>query len=170
MHKKRVHTRQAKAIWVYNLVGCNKFFLQVTGMRYSELLPFGLSNHLKLETKRQALEGVLGVSCTKNEYNAKGVGESLDQGSQSNYITGVKQGFILMPLIMQLILIYTNVVSLVELGWSLTQVLESKYYRYTHKHQSWMLLFLPILGVNLTYLGGNFWWYGFCASHKFSYP
>ena len=133
----------------------------MTGIRYSEIHPFGLSNQLKLETKRQALEGVLGVSCTKNEYNAKGVGESLDQCSQSNYNTGVKQGFILMPLIMQLILIYTNVVSHVDLGWSLTQVLESRCYRYTHKHQGWMLFFLPILGVNLTFLGGNFQWYGF---------
>ena len=28
----------------------------------------------------------------KNEYNAKGVGESLDQCSQCNYNTGVKHG------------------------------------------------------------------------------
>ena len=83
--------------------------------------------------KGYALRGVLGVSCTKNGYIAKGVGELLDQCSQCNYITGLKQGYpnasyhLVNPN-------YTNVVSLVDSEWSLTQVLESKYYRYSHKH------------------------------------
>ena len=48
---------------------------------------------LKVRNENIGSEGVLGVSCTKNEYNAKGVGELLDQCSQSNYNknTGVKQ-------------------------------------------------------------------------------
>ena len=112
---------------------------------------------LKVRNEKIGSEGCTRGIVYQKWVHRKGVGELLGQCNQCNYNYRFKTRVILMPLIMQLILIYTNVVSHVDLGWSLTQVLESRYYRYTHKHQGWMLFFLPILGVNLTFLGGNFW-------------
>ena len=62
-------------------------------MRYSEFLPFGLSNNLKLETKKIGSGGCTRGIVYQKWVQRKGVGELLDQCSQSNYNknTGVKQ-------------------------------------------------------------------------------